>query len=370
MAIESLKPKSPLPIWIVALGLLAPPSASARLVSMPDIRTITNDSNLIAVVDVVNTRTLRPADLINSQGKRVTGRGNETVFRVEEVLTGNPDGGSIQVEYESNSKFDSDPVTPNFLPSTRMMLFLHCVVHVCNFTKLETPGFSVTAKRSNLAPLLLQPEDVYLRVLQRLAAGLFADAYEGRRSGESPREVYLLSYEHDPYVSTLFHASLLQSTTSADVDLRGALIAALVRRGEDSMLPDLQEVLFTGDLYGHSNMRENLILALQQINWHLSLPIAAKALQLPLPELRTTTAEAIQNLRMDIPNSRPNELSEPATRVLLSALHDPNPEVAFAVMQSLGNLNARPDERPRSTHPDQQWTECMQFWEGFRGGQN
>jgi HEAT repeat protein len=136
------------------------------------------------------------------------------------------------------------------------------------------------------------------------------------------------------------------------------------------MLPELKEVLFTGDLYGHSNMRENLILSLQQIDWHLSLPLAAEALQLPLPDFRTIAAEAIQNLRLATPRSKPNELSDPATTVLLTALHDPDPKVVFAVMQSLGNLNGRPDERPKSTVQHEQWTECLRFWESFQRGPN
>ena len=58
MAIESLSRKSCLPIWIFAFALLAPPPAWARLSGgIPNIRTITNDSNLIAVVEVVNMRT-------------------------------------------------------------------------------------------------------------------------------------------------------------------------------------------------------------------------------------------------------------------------------------------------------------------------
>jgi hypothetical protein len=288
---------------------------------------------------------------------------------VEEVLTGKVDGSLLQVEYDRNPEIDADP-TPSFDAPAQMMLFLHCVAQVCTFTKPEAASFPVTRRKSNLAPLPAQPEDIYLRVLQRLAAGLFADAYEGRRGGETPREVYLLFYEHDPYVTTLFHASLLQSTTMTDVDLRGALIGALVSRGEDSMLPDLQEVLFTGDLYGHTLMRENLIVVLQHINWHLSLPIAAKALQLPVPELRIMAARAIEHLPIAIPHSDPSERSEPATKVLLSALHDPNPQVVFAVMQSLGDLNDRHDERPISTVPDEQWTECLHFWESFQRSSN
>jgi hypothetical protein len=251
-----------------------------------------------------------------------------------------------------------------------MMLFLHCVAEVCSFTKPGATDFPVTRRESNLAPLPAQPEDVYLRVLQRLAAGLFADAYEGRKGEVTPREIYVLESERDPYVITLFHASLLQSTTLADIYLRGALIAVLVSRGEDAMLPDLKEVLFTGDLYDHLLMRENLILALQRINWHLSLPIAAKALELPEPRLRTTAAEAIRGLRITVPHSFPNELSEPATRVLLTALHDPNPQVAFAVMQSLGILNGRFDEKPLSLVQDEQWTGCLRFWESFQRGSN
>src|SRR5581483_11080824 len=97
------------------------------------------------------------------------------------------------------------------------------------------------------------------------------------------------------------------------------------------MLPDLQQALFTGDLYGNINTRINLILSLQEINWRQSLPIAARALQLPLPQLRVVAAEAIQNLRIAVPHSEPSERSEPATRVLLTALHDPDPDVVFAV---------------------------------------
>ncbi len=367
MGIEPMSRRRCVGLWLFALTMLVPVPAWARLGSIPNIRTITNDSNLIVVAEVVSTRTLGPAEWTDSHGARIAGLHNVTAFRVEEVLTGKVDGSLLQVEYNRNPEMDADP-TPVFDASAQMMIFLHCVAEVCSFTNPGATDFRVTRRKSNLAPLLAQPEDVYLRVLQRLGAGLFADAYEGRRSGESPREVYLIDSERDPYVATLFHASLLQSTTLADVDLRGALIAALVRRGEDSMLPDLQEVLFTGDLYSHTNMRENLILSLQQINWHLSLPIVAKALVVPVPELRTVAARALEHLPIAVHHSYPNELSEPATKILLTSLHDPNPQVVFAVMQSLGDLNGRHDERPLSTVPDEQWMECLRFWESFQGG--
>jgi hypothetical protein len=336
---------------------------------IPDIREMTKGSNRIVVVEVIDTRNLGPTDLISSQGKRVAGQRSETSFRVEEVLTGDVDGGSIVVQYDSNPEFEGDPITPGFQAETRMMLFLRCAAQTCNFTKPETPGFSV-ARRSSLSPAPPQPDDVYLRVLQRLAAALFPDTDEKRRSGEFPEEVFVLSTEQSPYVSTIFHAALDESANAADTDLRGELIAALVRRGEASLLPELQQALFTGDLNAYSNMRENLILSLQKVDWHLSLPIAARALQLPSPTLRTVAARSIQNLHMENYTPHPNEMSVPATRVLLSALHDPDPGVAFAVMQSLGELNARHDERPTSTVPDAQWMVCLHFWDAFQSNLN
>jgi hypothetical protein len=110
----------------------------------------------------------------------------------------------------------------------------------------------------------------------------------------------------------------------------------------------------------------NLILSLQNIEWHLSLPTAAKALQLLSACLRVTAAEAIQHLRVEKPSAHPNEMSAPATHVLLSALHDADPEVAFAVMQSPAEVNARRDERPATTEQDAQWMGCMRFWEEFQ----
>jgi hypothetical protein len=309
-----------------------------RPVAIPSIRQITNGSNLIAVVEAGNTRNLGPVDLVSSQGKRVAGQRNATVFRVEEVLTGKVDGDSIEVQYDHNPEmnFDAaDPLTPSFQPGEQMMIFLRCVGQTCAFTELETPGFFV-GRKSALTPAPPEPGNVYLRVLQRLAGGLFPDADEKSKSDYDPM-LFLLSEEKTPYVNALIHAALTQLTASTDVELQGELIAALVRRGDFSKLPELQEMLFTGDPDAYSNMRENLIVSLQQIDWHLSLPIAARALQLPSPTLRAVAARSIQNLHMENYTPHPNEMSAPATRVLLSALHDPDPGVHSLSCNRLAN---------------------------------
>lgn len=366
MRTGSLRRGECLPICIVLFALLGSSiRASARIAVIPSIQQITSDSDLIAVVEVGQTRDLGRADLVDSQGKQIAGRRRATDFLFEEVLTGSVDGDRVEVQFDSNPEMYTGPITPSFSMGKRMMIFLRCKTQGCSFTRLDTPGFYV-AGRSALVPGPPEPGDVYLRVLQRLAAGLFTDSGEKRRSGDSPTEVFLLTNERNQYVSTIFKAALAEAATQTDVELRGELIAALVRRGEVSVLPQLEDFLFTGDSNEHSNTRGNLILSLQQIDWHISLPIAARALRLPSASLRTMAARSIQNLHMEQYTPHPDEMSAPATRILLTTLHDPDPEVAFAVMQSLGELNARHDERPTSTIQDAQWTACLRFWEDFQ----
>ncbi len=248
-----------------------------------------------------------------------------------------------------------------------MIVFLQCRLKQCSVTNPEAAGFAV-ARRTALVP---EPpgSGVYLRVLQCIATGLFSDRasqLESKRpAGVAPAEIFVLDHERDPYVGTLFHAALNQPGVADDFELRGQLIAALVRRGDTTVLAELEQVLFSGDPRSNVNARENMVLALQQIDWHLSLPIAARALQSPSAEVRTVAAQSIQNLHMDHYRPPPFEMAAPATRVLLPSVHDTDPQVAFAAMQSLGFLNARLDQRPTSANPDTQWNACVQFWEHF-----
>lgn len=56
--------------------------------------------------------------------------------------------------------------------------------------------------------------------------------------------------------------------------------------------------------------------------------------------------------------------SQSVLDVLLSDLDDPNREVQFAVMQSLGNLTNQHSWYP-STDPDAHWDVCLEHWREF-----
>ncbi len=202
----------------------------ARLTAAPNIRRLTADSTLIAVVEVGRSLDLGGMDLVNLEGKQIPGRKLATDFLVDEVLKGSVDGAGIAIQFDSNPATATDPITPSFVTGKRMVIFLRCKSLTCAFTKLDTPGFYV-ASRSALVPKPAGPGDPYLRVLQRLATGLFVDSGGKRMNGDPPAEVFLLSNEKDAYVDTIFEAALTEPATQTDSELQGELIAALVRRG-------------------------------------------------------------------------------------------------------------------------------------------
>jgi len=57
--------------------------------------------------------------------------------------------------------------------------------------------------------------------------------------------------------------------------------------------------------------------------------------------------------------------SQTVLDILLSALDDPDREVQFAAMQSLGNLTRQYQWRPTTIDSDSHWNTCIQHWREF-----
>jgi len=72
------------------------------------------------------------------------------------------------------------------------------------------------------------------------------------------------------------------------------------------------------------------------------------------PEMRTSAAEAIY------------ETNSVAGIPPLLRADDPDAQVAFAVMQGLGNLTENYEWRPKSTEPDANWFRCLNHWREYR----
>jgi HEAT repeat protein len=160
----------------------------------------------------------------------------------------------------------------------------------------------------------------------------------------------------------VLRAALNNSAAATDPDFRNGLLAALVRREDITVLPQLQAELFSAGEGKRLNSRGNLIFALQFIDGKTSVPILARALKLPDGELRQDAARAMQNTGSADPQQ--------AIDALLSALDDPDRDVQFSVMQSLGYLNRETYWRPHTTNPKEDfgnpyWNECLNHWRQF-----
>jgi HEAT repeat protein len=135
--------------------------------------------------------------------------------------------------------------------------------------------------------------------------------------------------------------------------LRTEAIVALLAHKDESVVGLAESELLSGS---SEYWKSNLLFALTQaVPPSRSIPILAKALALPTAGMRTSAAVAIY--QTNSPDGIPP---------LLRALDDPDPQVAFAVMQGLGNLTKDYGWRPKSTEPDTDWLRCLNYWRDFR----
>lgn len=345
---------------VLSLSLaLACAEAHARIGSLPDVEKLTDDSNLVIVADVASVRDLRSIGFPDhTQGQQVS-----ATLIAKEVLKGSLNTNILDVIYDNNPNPMSGPWTPNLRTGDHMLLFLHCET-TCSFTSLEHSGVRVTDSSIDIPhPQGTAP---FLRVIQRLGVGLFVrvHAADSNDASDDVPELWVISEQRNiSYVDVLLEAALNELTPNQHPNLRGELLAILVRRGKLSLLPQVQQALDSNT--GNVQAQTNMVYALQEVDWRVSLPIAAEALRSTSPQVRSAAARAIQNLRQLSYKPPPNELTGPATHILLSALDDPDAEVGFAVMQSLGFLNSRLDERPATSSPDANWSNCLRFWKAF-----
>ena len=100
--------------------------------------------------------------------------------------------------------------------------------------------------------------------------------------------------------------------------------------------------------------KSNLVLAVSGLEPKISIPLLARVLKMPEPDERGAAARFLEYTN-----------SQDAVGVLLSDLDDPDREVQFAVMQSLGNLTNQRQWRPNTIDTDSHWEACIAHWRDF-----
>jgi HEAT repeat protein len=135
-----------------------------------------------------------------------------------------------------------------------------------------------------------------------------------------------------------------------------SLLSDLLKWKDLSVLRLAEDDLFLPSHGTEGYLKSNLLLAISSLDPEVSVPLLSRALRLPEADARIGAARFLQYTN-----------SETALDSLLSALDDPDREVQFAVMQSLGNLTEQHQWRPNTgtTESDLFWVACVRHWREF-----
>jgi hypothetical protein len=198
-------------------------------------------------------------------------------------------------------------------------------------------------------PVELGP-DAYHRVLQAILDMLCtsSDLYEKRLA------LGTLNWAQDSSAASFLKAVMTLPDVKADPVLRTSIIGDLLEWKDLTVLPLAEDELFLPCQHTEAYLKSNLLLAVSSLDPKLSVPLLTRALKLPEPEARVGAARFLEYTHSDT-----------ALDGLLSALDDPDRDVQFALMQSLGNLTDQHQWRPNTIEIDARWSACIQHWREF-----
>ena len=134
------------------------------------------------------------------------------------------------------------------------------------------------------------------------------------------------------------------------------MLSDLLKWKDLSVLPIAEDELFLPSQQVEGYMKANLLLAISDLDPQISVPLLTRALKLLEPDARVGAARFLEYTK-----------SEAALDSLLPALDDPDREVRFAVMQSLGNITGQHAWRPHTDTSDSDpfWNACVEHWREF-----
>jgi HEAT repeat protein len=193
-------------------------------------------------------------------------------------------------------------------------------------------------------------EDTYHKVLQRVLIVLCTtSSLEEKRVA-----LFTLDLNQDSSAAPFLKAALSLPNIKSDPTLRMSIVSDLLHWKDLSVLPLAEEDLFNQSVQSPFYPKPNLVLATSSLEPRISIPLLARVLKSPEPEERVAAARFLEYTH-----------SQTALDILLSALDDPDRQVQFAVMQSLGNLTKQYQWRPATIDSDSNWNDCIQHWRKF-----
>jgi HEAT repeats len=236
------------------------------------------------------------------------------------------------------------------LPNTYRVMFLNKTPSGYKFVSPYSPSLPASPKPCGLNWQVQLGEDAYHKVLQRVLGLLCTDS----TSEEKQSALFVLNWTEDSSAAPFLKAALSLPNVKSNPTLRMAIVSDLLHWKDLSVLSLAEEDLFDQSVQSSSYPKSNLVLAISSLEPPISVPLLARVLKLPQPEERVAAARFLEYTN-----------SQTALDILLSALDDPDRQVQFAVMQSLGILTNQHWWRPRTLDPDSHWDVCIEHWREF-----
>jgi len=235
-----------------------------------------------------------------------------------------------------------------------MMLFLKPdeLPNTYTFASPYYPGvFASPSGGAATEPIGGSEEQIFHKVLEEM--GRFIDSSD-EYGPERTRQLRQLAFVNDSTV----HEIAAKVVRDSNPDLRGQAMFTLLRLKDRTYLPMArEEILHDANGSGSDVHVGNLILAItQEFPASDSIDVLRVTAKAPNSALRRTVAYAARSTR--------SPLTIP---ILLPLVDDPDDEVAWNAMHSLGELTKHLNWRPTSKEPEE-WQRCLNLWHSFAAG--
>jgi HEAT repeats len=277
-------------------------------------------------------------------------------MRVDETIKGGPAPLSFTFSYSTRAVDSVGNVAEGSLaPNTYRVVFLKKTATSYAFVSPYFPSIPAASRSCGPNWQIELGEDTYHKVLQRVLSVLCTTS-----SAEEKRAaLWTLSWDEESSAAPFLRAALNLPNVKSDPTLRMSIVSDLLHWKDLSVLPLAETDLFDQSVRSPFYPKSNLVLAVSRLEPQISIPLLARVLKLPEPEERVAAARFLEYTN-----------SQTALDILLSALDDPDREVQFAVMQSLGNLTNQHWWRPRTLDPDSHWSVSIEHWREFGAQRN
>jgi hypothetical protein len=333
----------------LAIGFV---SAKAGPQPGPSIKRLVNSADLI-IVGRVERLQQTGVGSIELQGHDYARVDFKVEMSVEETIKGQPPPYQFAFNYSNPGTDDLGNVADGALTAdVYQIVFLKKTVAGYAFASPYFPSLPATPNSCGPNWQLVSGGDAYSRVLQRVLNLLCTTSSRD----EKRAALGALNWQEDSPAAPVLKAALDLPEISSDNVLKTTMLSDLLKWNDLSVLPMAEDELFLPSQQAEGYMKSNLLLAISSLDPQISVPLLSRALKLPEPDARVGAARFLEYTKSDA-----------ALDSLLRSLDDPDREVRFAVMQSLGNITGQHAWRPHTdtSESDPFWNACVDHWREF-----